>query len=64
MLSLSDCQIGIVMQIASVVPIERRSIFLERVGAMLNVRRTFTDDDVADVAQLALVGLVHQHSAA
>jgi hypothetical protein len=27
---------------------------------MLNVRGRFSDDDVADVARLALCGLVHQ----
>ncbi|MGC1622951.1 MAG: hypothetical protein WA759_09150 [Pseudolabrys sp.] len=44
-------------------PVERRSVFLERVGAMLKVRGRFTDNDVADVAKLAIAGLI-QHTAA
>ena len=39
-------------------PVERRSVFLERAAAMLRLRRPFTDDDVADVVRLALCGLV------
>ncbi|MGB8396520.1 MAG: hypothetical protein WCE27_23290 [Pseudolabrys sp.] len=37
------------------VPVERRSVFLERVGAMLRMRGYghFTDSDVSDVARLA-----------
>jgi hypothetical protein len=36
--------------------------FLERCGAMLQIRGYghFTDDDVADVAQLAMAGLIQQ----
>jgi hypothetical protein len=39
---------------------DRRGVFLERVGAMLKVRRRFDDRDVSEVAALALCGLVHQ----
>jgi len=38
---------------------DRRSIFLERAGAMLKMRGRFSDDDVAEIARLALFGLVH-----
>ena len=50
------------MTAANAVPVERRSVFLERVGAMLRMRGYghFTDDDVADVERLAMAGLVHQ----
>jgi hypothetical protein len=39
---------------------ERRSVFLERIAAMLKLRHRFTDDDVAEVTALALCGLVQQ----
>jgi hypothetical protein len=39
---------------------DRRAIFLERVGAMLNLRGRFSNDDVAKVSKLALCGLVHR----
>ena len=43
-------------------PIEKRDVYLQRIAAMLAVRGRdrFTDTDVADVAQLALCGLVQQ----
>ena len=59
MISLSDYQLQTIMTAANAVPVERRSVFLERVGAMLKVRGRFSDDDVADVARLALCGLIH-----
>ena len=46
------------MTAATAVPVERRSVFLERVGAMLKVRHRFTDNDVRQVAELALCGLI------
>jgi hypothetical protein len=59
-ISLSDHQLSIVTDMARLVPVERRDIFLQRCGAMLRMRGRFTDTDVADVAQLALCGLVQQ----
>jgi hypothetical protein len=49
------------MTVAQTVPVERRSVFLERVGAMLRMLGYghFTDSDVSDVARLATCGLVH-----
>ena len=38
MVSLSDHQLEIVTTAASAVPVERRSVFLERRGAMLRMR--------------------------
>ena len=58
MVSLTDPQLKIIMTAANAVSVERRGIFLERVGAMLKVRGRFTDADVADVARLALAGLI------
>ena len=63
MISLSDHQLSIVTDMARMVPVERRDIFLQRCGAMLRMRGRFTDADVADVAQLALTGLAHQPAA-
>jgi hypothetical protein len=40
---------------------EKRSLYLERIGAMVNMRgRRFTDDDLAEIARLACTGLVRQ----
>jgi hypothetical protein len=62
-ISLSDHQLSIVTDTARMVPVERRDIFLQLVGAMLRMRGRFSDADVADVAQLALTGLAHQPAA-
>ncbi|MGB9316405.1 MAG: hypothetical protein WA645_04040 [Pseudolabrys sp.] len=53
------------MTVAQTVSVERRSVFLERVGVMLRMRGYghFTDSDVSDVARLALCGLVHTDAA-
>ena len=64
MLGLTDNQLRTVMTAANAVPIERRSVFLERVGAMLKMRVRFTEADVADVARLALAGLIQTPTAA
>jgi hypothetical protein len=62
MLALSDSQLRTLMTFAADIPPDKRSTFLERVGAMLAVRGRghFNDDDVAEVAKLALTGLVRQ----
>jgi hypothetical protein len=59
MVGLTDSQLKIVMTAANSLPVERRSVFLER----LRMRGRFTDDDVADVAKLALTGLAQQPAA-
>ena len=60
MVSLTDNQLKIVTDAARMVPVERRDIFLQRIAAMLRMRGYghFTDYDVADVAKLAMAGLV------
>jgi hypothetical protein len=65
MFGLTDAQLKIVMDVANRVPVERRSVFLERTAAMLRMRGYghFSDSDVSDVAQLALCGLVHTDAA-
>jgi hypothetical protein len=59
-IALSDRQLAIVMEAAKPLPPEKRSIYLERVDAMLRLRRRgkhFDDGDVIDVAAIARVGL-------
>jgi hypothetical protein len=68
MVSLSDSQLTAVMDAARTLPIEKRSIYLERAGAMLALRirgrdRIVSDADVADVTALALCGLIHKPAA-
>ena len=60
MVSLSDNQLKIVMDAAAGLKPERRDIFLQRCGAMLRMRGRFTDADVAEVARLAMAGLIQQ----
>jgi hypothetical protein len=65
MVSLTDDQLAIVTDAARSLPTDKRSIYLERVGAMLAMRicgrdRVVTDADVSDVARLAMAGLIHQ----
>jgi hypothetical protein len=62
MISLSDSQMRVVIDAAGRIEPGRRSIFLERVGAMLMVRHRFDDHDVIEVANLATCGLVHEHT--
>jgi hypothetical protein len=57
MLSLSHRQLQTVMDAAKTLPVEKRSQFLQRLSAMLELRGRFSDADVADVARLALTGL-------
>jgi hypothetical protein len=64
MISLSDRQLTVVMDAARVLPPEKRSVFLERVAAYLQIQcGRFGDHDVANAAQLALRGLLHQPAA-
>jgi hypothetical protein len=58
-ISLSDAQLKTIMDTARLLGPERRDLFLQRVGAILKMRDCFTDDDVLDVAALALTGLIH-----
>ena len=64
MISLTNSQLQTLMTTASRLEPERRDLFLKRVGAMLKLRRRFTDGDVADVAKLALSGLVQEPASA
>jgi hypothetical protein len=66
MIGLRGHQLKIVMGAARVLPVEKRDIFLQRIAAMLAVRGRgrFTDTDVADVAKLALCGLIQSADSA
>jgi hypothetical protein len=58
MLALTDPQLKIVMAAAAAVLPDRRSLFLERVAAMLVLRGRFDDNDVRTVTTLAAQGLL------
>ena len=60
MLGLTGNQLRTVMDMARVLPVEKRSVYLQRIAAMLTMRGRghFTDADVAGVAQLALARLI------
>jgi hypothetical protein len=51
MLALSDDQLTIVMTAAGGLPVEKRSLFLERVAARLYLRGRFTDISTTRCAQ-------------
>jgi hypothetical protein len=65
-LGLTDYQLKVVMNAARSIPVEKRDTFLQRIAAMLALRGRgrFTDTDVADVAQLALCGLIQSADSA
>jgi hypothetical protein len=63
MISLSDRQLATVAEAAKLVDYAKRETFLLRVGAMLEMRHTFSDSDVADVCGLASFGLAQQRVA-
>ena len=59
MLALSDSQLQIVMTAAGGLPVEKRSLFLERVAARLRLHGPrFTDADLGAAIQAALTGLI------
>jgi hypothetical protein len=59
MFALNDAQLEIVMVAAGGLPVEKRSVFLERVAARLRLRgRRFTDADLGAAIQAALTGLI------
>ena len=59
MLALSDDQLTTVITAASGLPVEKRSVFLERIAARLQLRGPhFTDADLGTAIQAALTGLI------
>ena len=64
MLALTDDQLGIVMNAASGLPVEKRTVFLERVAARLALRGArISDADLDKAIRIALKGLTHQPAA-
>jgi hypothetical protein len=65
MISLTDVQLATVTDMARMLPVEKRDLYLQRIGAMLVLRhgRRFTDSDVVEAARLAMAGLVHAGAA-
>jgi len=55
-LALSDSQLAAVMAAAASLPLEKRSVFLERIAAQLACVRRPGDADVERAAQMALRG--------
>jgi hypothetical protein len=63
-LSLSDRQLQLVADAAARLDVQKRSDFLQRIAARLQLQgRCFTDADVEDATHLALQGLVHGSAA-
>jgi hypothetical protein len=64
MIGLNDNQLRELIATAGNVPIEKRAMFLERVGAMVNLRgRRISDADFIEVIKLASTGLAHERAA-
>lgn len=66
MISLTDRHLEIITQAAAALPVEKRSDYLQRIAAHLQIRcGRYTAADVAEAAQAALVSLTqHHHTAA
>jgi hypothetical protein len=65
MISFTDFQLLMIQQSAEPLPVEKRSIYLERVIGFLEHRRggLFDDNDVQKAVTAALKGLVHESAA-
>ena len=63
MLALSDDQLAVVMTAARSLPVEKRSVFLERVASRLRLRGNFTNLDLDDAVRQALRGLIQESAA-
>jgi predicted glycosyltransferase len=61
---LSDKQLDIITQVAAALPVEKRSGYLARVAAHLQIRLgRYSDDDVANAAHMALNSLTQTSAA-
>jgi hypothetical protein len=63
-LPIATSELKTVMATAAQLPQTKRDIFLQRCAAMLEMRNRFSDSDVADVARLAMAGLVQRADSA
>jgi hypothetical protein len=64
MFSLSNDQLATVMTAPGGLPVEKRTLFLERVAARLTLCGRFTDADLDDAVRMTLGGLIQESSAA
>ena len=65
-LALSDQQLRFITACCQPLPLEKRSLFLQRMAAHLEVRdrlRRPSDDDLEAACRAALTGLVHESAA-
>ena len=62
-ISLSDHQLDLVVTAARTLDPEKRDTFLRRIAAHLQRCGRFSDRDVSEAAQAALVGLVQEPAA-
>ena len=59
MFALSDAQLALVMTAAGGLPVQKRSVFLERVAARLQLRGPhFTNANLGAAIQVAVTGLI------
>jgi hypothetical protein len=58
MFALNDAQLALVMTAAGSLPVEKRSVFLERVAARLQLRGPHFTADLGAAIQAALTGLI------
>lgn len=59
MIVLTDAQLAVIVDAAKDLPLEKRDLFLQRIGSMLEIRgRRITREDVKRVCKLAAVGLI------
>jgi len=59
-ISLSDQQLKLVMDRATMLPVEKRELFLQRVAARLNLHWKFDDAAVSAAVSAAIIGLMHE----
>ena len=65
MLGLTDHQLSLVIEGADRLPVDKRDVYLQRIGAQLTLRGgPVTDADVESAVGRALRGLVHHQPAA
>jgi hypothetical protein len=63
MITFSDQQLAVLMRVAGNLPLDKRAVFVERVGAYLQLHGFDDDDDNIEVAvNAALRGLVQNRS--
>jgi hypothetical protein len=62
MLSLSNRELQTVMDAASKIDPDRRSVFLQRLGTMVELKGRVDGRDIAEFCKLASAGLIHRRT--